>query len=159
MLTIWLTRHGEAVDPDAAGSDFARTLTPLGRQQVAGFVRWIVHREPSPELILHSPLVRARQTAEIIGSEFTELTIPIREERRLTPGIDTDELLSYLSSTAVEHVVCVGHQPDMSRCLNEMIGGGQIIYSPGTVACIEFTGPIMRSAGRLTWIVDPQWFA
>ncbi len=158
MLTIWLARHGEAADPDAMSSDFARTLTERGRKQVAGFSNWIIERATPPDLILHSPLVRARQTAEVIAGEFGELNIPVRVENLLAPGINTEDLLSYVSRCAVERVVCVGHQPDMSRCLAEMIGGGHIAYSPGSVACDEFPGPIVRSAGRLLWFVEPNWF-
>lgn len=158
MFTIWLARHGEAVDPDTVSSDFARTLTQRGRRQVSGLARWIKDREQPPDLILHSPLVRAQQTAETIATEFHHFSVPVQLERRLAPGIDTPELLQFLYDKAVEQVVCVGHQPDMSRCLAEMIGGGQIHYSPGSLACVQFSGLITSGAGQLVWMIDPEWF-
>ena len=159
MLTVWLARHGEAVDPDQAGSDFDRSLTEAGRRKLVESTSWLLGREQPPELILHSPLVRARQTAETIASVIDDKSVPIRVENRLAPGIDTDELLRYLSSTTADRILCVGHQPDMSRCATEMIGGGHIQYSPGTIAGMVFSGPIVLSGGRLKWLLDPSWFS
>lgn len=158
MLTLWLARHGEAVDPDQANSDFDRLLTPSGRRQLSELSRWLLEREQPPELILHSPLVRARQTAETIAEEIAPNFNSVRVENRLAPGVKTEELLSHLASTTTERVLCVGHQPDMSRCLAEMIGGGHLHYSPGTIASVEFAGPIIRGAGTLRWMVNTRWF-
>jgi phosphohistidine phosphatase len=158
MFKLWLARHGEAVDPELARSDFYRTLTETGRQQLTGLTRWLIERVEPPELILHSPLVRAQQTAETIAAEIGTDIVTVRLEDALSPGIDVDELLRRVSSMAVERIVCVGHQPDMSRCLADMIGGGMIHYSPGTIAGVEFSGPIVRHGGRLRWLADPQWF-
>jgi phosphohistidine phosphatase len=158
MLTLWLARHGEAVDPDRAASDFDRALTERGRRQLSECMRWLLQRESPPELILHSPLVRARQTAETIANEVGMGHIPIRVENRLAPGIDTEELLRYLSHTTCERIVCVGHQPDMSRCLSEMVGGGHLHYSPGTIAGVVFSHAITRGGGHLQWMIDPRWF-
>ena len=158
MLRFWLSRHGEAVDPDSAPTDFERTLTDRGRRQLSQLGQWLKQREEAPELILHSPLVRARQTAEALAAEFGLGGVPVRVESRLAPGINTEELLRLLSSLPVERVLCVGHQPDMSRCLAEIIGGGHIHFSPGTMAGVEFHGPILRSGGLLRWIADPSWF-
>lgn len=159
MLTVWLARHGEAVDPDQAGSDFDRSLTEAGRRKLTESASWLLGREQPPELILHSPLVRARQTAETIAGVIDDTSVPIRVENRLAPGIDTDELLRYLSSTTADRILCVGHQPDMSRCATEMIGGGHIQYLPGTIAGMVFSGPIVLSGGRLKWLLDPSWFS
>ena len=39
MLTLWLARHGEAVDPDEARSDFDRMLTDTGRRRLSALTR------------------------------------------------------------------------------------------------------------------------
>ena len=158
MLKLWLARHGEAVDPDASHSDYSRVLTENGRNQLTELTRWLIGREPAPELILHSPLVRAQQTAEAIAAEIGSDQVVVRMESALAPGVDLDELLRRVSRTTAERILCVGHQPDMSRCLAEMIGGGQIHYSPGTIAGIDFPGPIVRHGGRLCWLAKPDWF-
>ena len=156
-MKLWLARHGDASDPDHAPSDHARQLTDLGRRQVSQLTRWLLEREEAPELILHSPLVRARQTAETIAGEVGRGVI-VMEERLLAPGIQTTSLLRRLSDSGVTRIVCVGHQPDMSRCLAEMLGGGRHLFSPGTIAGIEFGGVVTAGAGSLRWLADPFWF-
>lgn len=159
MMKLWLARHGEAVDANLASSDFDRVLTVTGRRRLSELASWLMDREETPDLFLHSPLVRARQTAETLAGAFGADPTSIRVENRLAPGIDTDALLASLASTSAERILCVCHQPDVSRCLSELIGGGRISYFPGTIAGIEFTGPIIRSGGHLRWLVDPHWFA
>ena len=159
MLTIWLARHGEAINPQESSSDFGRVLTESGRRQLTELTSWLITREQPPELFLHSPLVRARQTAEAIASVFGAEPELIRVENRLSPGsIRRLGTLQSLSNTMAERILCVGHQPDTSRCLAEMIGGGHIQYSPGTIARVDFTGPAICGGGSLRWIVDPHWF-
>lgn len=158
MLTLWLARHGEAENLDSSKTDFHRVLTANGRHQVKEMARWLLQREQPPEIILHSPLVRTRQTAETIAEEFGNESLVVRVENALAPGIELQELLRRVSSTDSERILCIGHQPDMSRCLAEMIGGGDIHYSPGTIAGIEFPGPVSRNCGRLRWLVKPGWF-
>ena len=158
MLKLWLARHGEAVDSDMARSDFDRVLTENGRRQLSELTRWLIEREAPPELILHSPLVRARQTAETIAAEIGADLDILRVENVLAPGIDPVALFKRLSEARPERVLCVGHQPDMSHCTAEMIGGGFIQFSPGTIAGIEFNGPVIRHAGRLRWLASPRWF-
>lgn len=157
-MKLWLARHGEAADPEHRTSDRERELTELGRRQVAQLTRWLLQREEVPELILHSPLVRARQTAEVVAGELGNGAV-VLEERLLAPGVDTSSLLRRLVDSGSTRIVCVGHQPDMSRCLSEMIGGGNCMYSPGTIAGIEFGHRVAPGAGGLRWLADPFWFS
>ena len=156
-MKLWLVRHGDATDPDHGSSDHARQLTDMGRRQVSQLTRWLLEREDAPELILHSPLVRARQTAEAIAGEISEGAI-VMEERLLSPGVQTANLLRRLSDSGAKRIVCVGHQPDMSHCLAEMVGGGRHLYSPGTIAGVEFGSVVTPGAGGLRWLADPFWF-
>jgi phosphohistidine phosphatase len=156
-MKLWWARHGEAGDPDQAPSDHARQLTDMGRRQVSQLTRWLLEREEAPQLILHSPLVRALQTAETIAAEVGAGVI-VMEERLLSPGIQTASLLRRLNDSGVTHIACVGHQPDMSRCLGEMLGGGRHLFSPGSIAGVEFGSVVTAGAGGLCWLADPFWF-
>jgi len=156
MLKLWLGRHGEAVDVDVVGSDFERVLSDYGRRQVRQMTNWLMTREPSPELILHSPLVRARQTAETIAAEIGNGVV-VMEEGNLSPGFSTAALLHRLRESGATRVVCIGHQPDIGRCTTE-ITGGRALISPGTLVGIEFHGNPAIGTGSLRWLVDPFWF-
>lgn len=156
-LQLWLGRHGEAADPDTAATDFGRELTPFGRNQVSQLARWLLTREEAPELILHSPLIRARQTAEVIAGEVPGGVV-VMEEALLAPGFSTSSLLNRLKNAGVHRVVCIGHQPDIGRSLSEMTGGVRAAIAPGTLAGIEFQGLTTVGAGTLRWLADPFWF-
>lgn len=156
-MRIWLARHAEAVSPDEVATDFERRLSHHGRKQIAHLGRWLKDREELPDAILYSPLCRARETAEILREE---LHAPIRcqESQLLSPGMRCEKLLAHLSQGTDEIVVCVGHQPDISRCLSEMVGGGRFVISPGTIAGVEFRQLIIPGAGELRWLITPDWF-
>jgi 2,3-bisphosphoglycerate-dependent phosphoglycerate mutase len=82
---LWLVRHGQSegnVARDAADEagaheigieirDVDVPLSQLGREQAAAAGRWFagLPRDDRPEIILASPYVRAKQTAEIICRE------------------------------------------------------------------------------------------
>ena len=154
-LELWLMRHGEAADADASGSDHGRPLTERGRRQVRQFAQWLAERQAVPDLVWHSPLRRARETAELLAEEFQ---MTASEQPLLSPGMKADSLLSRLAAQAVTRAVCVGHQPDIGAALRDMIGGGRVSVSPGTCAGVGFTGPLVIGAGSLRWLADPAWF-
>lgn len=76
---LWLVRHGQSagnVARDAAQAEGAHRipltlrdvdvpLSDLGREQAASLGKWFAQRDERPEVLLASPYVRARQTAEI----------------------------------------------------------------------------------------------
>ncbi|MDX1965792.1 MAG: phosphohistidine phosphatase SixA [Planctomycetaceae bacterium] len=157
MLEVWIMRHGEAADPDQAASDAERPLTELGRRQVGGLARWLMARTAPPERILHSALKRARQTANLFADELQALDL-LQESAVMAPGMTAQRLLQELAATADSRVLCVGHQPDIGRCVAEMIGGGRFTIAPGFCAAITFRGPIVVGAGSLQWVCDPDWF-
>lgn len=157
VLEVWIMRHGEAADPDQAASDAERALTELGRRQVASLARWLMARTAPPDRILHSSLKRARQTANIFADELQALEL-LRESAAMAPGMTAQRLLQELAGTTDSRVLCVGHQPDIGRCVGEMIGGGRFTIPPGFCAAVTFSGPIAVGAGSLQWVCDPDWF-
>jgi len=81
--TLWVVRHGQSAgnvardDAHAAGlgeidlaiRDVDVPLSPLGERQAAALGEWFAQRpaDQRPEVVLTSPYLRARQTAELIG--------------------------------------------------------------------------------------------
>lgn len=155
-MQIWVARHGEAVDPDQCATDFDRALTDRGRRQVGELARWLAMRTVLPELIWHSPLVRAGQTAQAFAAEWPA-EIPVEQTSVMAPGMRCERLLEAVRSRAVERILCVGHQPDVGECVFQACGG-RVAYSPGAVACLEFGELLLPRAGRLKWLTDPDWF-
>src|SRR5690606_31710599 len=108
-----------------------------------------------PERIWHSPLVRARQTAEILaGACGRELSA---EDARawIGSGMDLEDLLEELESTTAESVAVIGHEPRMSSCTSALVAGGKLHFLPATIACVRFNGLISEGQGRLEWMLSP----
>jgi phosphohistidine phosphatase len=156
-MRLWLARHGDAVGIDEAGSDFERRLSELGRGQMSQLGQWMKTRAEPPDLILHSPLKRAEETAAILRREI-DPRIPIVAEPLLSPGLRCEQLLAKLAARTEAVVLCVGHQPDIGRSLSEILGGGRYSISPGTIAGIDFPQVIAAGGGQLRWLIDPGWF-
>ena len=59
-MTLWLARHGQSTVNAGAQSDMDAPLTELGWQQARDLA---VTVDRQPDLVITSPLLRARQTA------------------------------------------------------------------------------------------------
>lgn len=114
-MLVLLCRHAHAVpsDPDAA-----RELSPAGREQAEALGRRLAARTEIPVLVLSSPLVRARQTAEAIAAATGA---PLRIEERLAPGATAAALVAALAGESGP-VATVGHQPDCSEIAVALTG-------------------------------------
>jgi broad specificity phosphatase PhoE len=78
-MRLILARHGQSfgnIDPGAWPDP---ALTPLGEQQADRLGCWLQANQPDIDLILCSPLRRARMTAEIIN-QFLNLPIQIDDD-------------------------------------------------------------------------------
>ncbi|HVO43452.1 MAG TPA: phosphohistidine phosphatase SixA [Aggregatilineales bacterium] len=119
-MNLYLLRHGEAGDP-WSGSDAERPLTQEGirlmEQEAATLARW---RVPI-EIVLSSPLVRARQTADIAAKA---LKVKVVEDARLGSGqFRASELPAILENyTDMKHVMLVGHDPDFTSFIHALTG-------------------------------------
>ncbi len=156
-MRLWLMRHGEAADPDRFGSDEERELTERGRRQVAAVATWLAGRTECPGSILHSPLVRTRQTAETIAAAWGT-GVTVQPSAALAPGMRLSSLLKELSESGLHNVLCVGHQPDVGAAIEAALGGGRFQVAPGTIACLHFPGDRVREAAWLEGYLNPGWF-
>ncbi len=156
-LQLWLMRHGIAEDPDAAGSDEARALSDHGRQQVTRAAAWLRERIASPELVWHSPLRRTTETAHAVADALGVTAAP-QSQLVLAPGMQAERLLAAVGASAAEIILCIGHQPDIGAAIQDCIGGGRFAVAPGTMAVIDFRGPVIPRGGIMRCLIDPEWF-
>lgn len=115
-VRLYLCRHAHAAPGDP---DELRELTADGRAAARQLAVLLDEQRPAPELVLASPLLRARQTAEAVTEH---LGIELHVEPRLAPGATASALLSALASLPVDAVAAVGHQPDCSEIAQALIG-------------------------------------
>lgn len=158
-MELLVIRHGKAENAGVVpGGDSARPLTEHGSQQFRNVAKWISQHQSSPDLILHSPLVRATQTAQILQDVVElsdELCCP---HSWLGFGMNVETLVSFVRSLGVERIAVVAHMPDVARCTADLIGGGSVNFKPGNVACIQFDSVIGIGLGSLKWHLSAPLF-
>jgi phosphohistidine phosphatase len=135
-MTIYFLRHAEAEDPTT--SDFDRKLTPRGLQQAAKVGKFCATHGIVPDLILSSPVTRARQTAEIVAGALGRA---ISIEGWLACGMEPSTLLARLAPhTDKNSILIVGHEPDFSSSISELLGTGEpcaVLVSKASFTAVE----------------------
>jgi phosphohistidine phosphatase len=107
------------------------------------------------DAIITSPLVRARQTAEIVADEL-KLRDKLRLDDRVGLGFSAARLAEILGDyPKAKTVMLVGHEPSMGLTVGELIGGGDVDFKKGALACVDVTGE-SPLAGRLLWLASPK---
>jgi phosphohistidine phosphatase len=114
-MLLLLIRHAHA---DEGEPDELRPLSERGREEARTLATQLAGRDVPPAVVLTSPLLRARQTAEQIGQSTGA---PVRIDDRLAPGATADALRQAVDG-AETPVAVVGHQPDCSEIAFELTG-------------------------------------
>ena len=160
-MDLYIIRHawaGHFGDPEWP-DDGLRPLTDEGKERFARMVDQLAGRGFGPEIIATSPLVRCRQTAEIVAA-----AVPgdpeVVEHEALSPGSDLQSLLEWTANQPSQHgqVAWVGHAPDVGRLAGDLIGesGGWVRFAKGAVAAIRFHGLPAAGDGELRWLVTAK---
>ena len=155
-MQLYLLRHGDAVE-SATLHDSERPLSDLGIRQAQAAGRFLHSLSISPQAILFSPLLRARQTAEQVNLSLQCRSISSSEH--LTPNSDPRNLLNDLNATTHESLLLVGHQPFLGNLIALLLGARRdlrIEIKKGTLASLDVPRPLKRSTGTLQWIVTVE---
>jgi phosphohistidine phosphatase len=159
-LRLTIFRHGIAIDqtdPDCP-VDPERRLTEVGLRRTRAASLGLRSIGVSPDLVLTSPYVRARQTAEIAAEVcgYPRNRIETREE--LVPFGNAHKLLRSLTDVPALDVLCVGHNPNLADLLAVVLGEPDrhlAMLKKAGAACVEVTEP-GRLPGRLLWLLEPR---
>lgn len=146
-------RHAHAGDPlKWDGPDAIRPLSRKGRRQAAALGALLAAADVRPERIVSSPKVRARETADIVGTALG--VAPVLDDR-LADDLDLDDLESLMLDVGAREVMVVGHDPYMSELFAELVGAGGLAMPKGAIATIDIRRPLRPGAGSLAWFVPP----
>lgn len=153
-MELILLRHGKAED-FSPGGDSARELVDKGRRQARKAAGLLKRAKLLPDIVLTSPMVRARQTAD----EFTTtagMPGPVIQGW-LACGMDAATALNELAGFGeFKRVMIVGHEPDFSELIHAILGcsGGGVEVKKGALACLRVTPP--SRGGTLVYLVPPK---
>ena len=153
-MILLLIRHAKAEDFGSSG-DGSRALTAKGQLQSRQVGRFLKERDLLPDLVLHSPLVRARETAEIF-CQTCGADAPV-QEAWLSCGMRPEEALAELAvyNESMETVAIVGHEPDFSQLVGYLLGAerGYVQVKKASVIALSVQPP--RKNGVLHFSVWP----
>ena len=159
-MNLYLMRHAEAVPVGGeVARDADRPLSARGEHDAALVGKALVRIDPSVDVVVTSPLLRAVQTGDIVRTGIGEHAI-LQKSTNLSPGFSVERLMEELTVLSRGgNVVAVGHQPDLSMCISYLIavsGAATVAMEPGAVACVKLSPRGRRSESQLRWLLTPE---
>src|SRR5262245_34123545 len=123
-MKIYIIRHADAfpLGPEYP-DDHDRALTPDGFQQAKRLATSLRRHQAGLQVVLTSPLLRARQTAEEMRRHGAQPAPELRVCEELAPSFKRRSLARFLYQLGVGNVALVGHQPDLGEFSAWLIGG------------------------------------
>ena len=159
-MELLIVRHAIAFERDRQRwrDDAARPLSPVGIRQSRKAAAGMKEISKAPDRLLTSPLVRARQTAQIL----TDVAgWPQAEEvHELSPGQSALAVLTLLGKDRSKRVAVVGHQPDLAALLTACLlgedGALAVDMKKNAVACVSFEDSARAGRAVLKWLATPR---
>ncbi len=160
MKHLLVLRHGKSDWKADHESDHDRGLTKRGRRSAQLMGRYLSTLGQAPELILASSAVRARTSAEL-AVESGRWTCPLEVSADLYGASPADVLRCITTQDdRVNRLLVVGHEPTLSEFTSKLVGGGNVQFPTGALACIGLDVDTWRTVrfgmGVLLWLVVPR---
>ena len=155
-MYLYLMRHANAgIARDNALLDAKRGLIKEGKEQCMLMARVLSALKVQIDVIVSSPLKRALQTAQFVGTELG-YEAKVQVDPSLALDGDYADFLALVAKYANrEGVLAVGHNPNIFQFLGKLItgnGGASIRMRKGSIACINMD----QHPPRLQWLLDPR---
>ncbi len=158
QFQLYLIRHGLAAErgenyPD----DSKRPLTNDGIQKLRREGKALAALDVTFDVILTSPLVRTRQTAETLASVFRNPP-PIVNVQALAPGGTHNGIVDELTKQhRRHHIAIVGHEPGIGELAARLMGLRRaLVFKKGAVCRIDVPALPPAGPGQLRWFLTPR---
>ncbi len=158
MSEIYILRHGIAEPRKEGRPDEERALTKEGRDKLELVLARARVGKVAPKVVLTSPLVRAKQTAEAAVRALGRKT-KLVESEALVPGSSPQAIWDEVRRVAGKGpVLIVGHEPLLGETVSFLLGvdSGVVDLKKGALAYIEVDPKDKRPRGALEWLITPK---
>lgn len=155
---LYLIRHGVAEDRgDAWPDDSKRPLTEEGTSRMRKAARGLSRLGVVFDVVLSSPLVRARQTAEIVAGGLAPRPA-LANLDSLAPDAGYAALMTELEKHARKpRIALVGHEPGIGELAARLIGSRRSIeFKKGAICRIDIDEIPPNGPGQLRWFITPK---
>jgi len=155
---LYLIRHAIAAGRgDAWPDDSKRPLTEGGIKRMREAARGLARLDASIDLVLTSPFVRARQTAEIVAAALDPRP-PVVTIDSLIPGGGYAALIADLEKHAKKtRIALVGHEPGLGEIAARLIGSRHAIeFKKGAIFRVDVDEMPPAGPADLRWFLTPR---
>ena len=160
-MNLYILRHAIAVDAGTPGieNDSQRPLTQEGTVKMRSIARGMRKLDLGVDLLLSSPYVRARQTAEIVASEF-KLKGELHVTNALMPGAPEGKIIAEIAKRYPQKngVLLVGHEPSLSALIAKLLAGDptlSINMKKGGLCWLSIDSLAYDRCATLEWLLYP----
>jgi phosphohistidine phosphatase len=155
-MRLYFLRHGPAEAREAwRGDDRERPLSQEGRRALHEAGPALAGLDLGVDLIVTSPLTRARETADIVAAGLG-IAARVVEDERLAPGFGPSEAKAIVAEHGRDAtVMLVGHEPGFSRTLAALTGGSSLVIKKGGLARVDALDATLTAA-ELVWLLPPK---
>ncbi|PYR35981.1 MAG: phosphohistidine phosphatase SixA [Acidobacteria bacterium] len=155
---LYLIRHGVAEERgDAWPDDAKRPLSDAGISRTRKAARGLAAFGVTFDVVLTSPLARARQTAEIIAATYDPRPAIVAVDW-LAPGVSIATALADLEKHARRtDIALVGHEPGIGELAARLVGSQHPLEFKKAAACRIDVGRLPPTGpGVLRWFVTAR---
>lgn len=163
-MKLYILRHGDAMphDDPRYEKDADRPLTVKGIQRTKQLAHDLRGLEVEFDAILSSPLVRARETAEIVARGL-RLNSKLELTPHLSPEGDPEKLIAQINALrpSPKSVLLVGHEPYLSSLVSVLSTGGSLLLltlKKGGLVRMEAEALAYARCAALEWLTAPRLF-
>lgn len=155
-MDVYILRHGEAEEPEEGVADRDRKLTAKGKRDLAAVLEAGRNASAAPDLILASPLRRARDTAamaaEILGCKRVVQT------RSLAPGASPELVWKEIGAERdVREILLAGHEPHLGKLVQFLLEAAVVVdLKKGALVRVTTQGRLGPPRGVLKWMITPR---
>jgi len=158
-MNLYIIRHAIAVDEGAPEyEDSQRPLTDKGKKKMRQIAKGLHTLGVGFDLILSSPYVRAKETAEILAEVF-KMKKKIELSENLIPMGDPDLLIAELNEKySVDSIALVGHEPQLTHLIGLLVSesaGADITLKKGGVCSLSVDDLHHARKATLEWLLTP----
>ena len=158
VLELYLIRHGVAAERgDEYPDDSKRPLTSAGMTRLRQEARALNELDICFDVMISSPLVRAKQTAEIMAGTLKQKPQIVLSDSLAPAGTPAGVMQEIARHARKGRVALVGHEPNLGELAARLIGArSPIQFKKGAICRIDFEVLPPKSLGQLKWLVTPR---
>jgi phosphohistidine phosphatase len=157
-LELYLVRHGIAAERgEAYPDDSKRPLTARGIARMRKGARALEGLGVGFDLIITSPLVRARQTADILAESLKSKPPVITSDALAPAGTPAAVMQDIAKHARRARIALVGHEPNVGELAARLIGArSPLEFKKGAICRIDFAILPPKGIGTLRWFLPPR---